>query len=98
MVKDSNDFERKIFSSTPDTSMFFTPGVADSNTLLLDDDFLEDGELDENDQQEVLIQLENSPKRSKSKKNKFKIRVANSSDVNTEKDEDTLSDMTDLVN
>ena len=78
--------------------MFFTPGVADSNTLLLDDDFLEDGELDENDQQEVLIQLENSPKRSKSKKNKSKIRVANSSDVNTEKDEDTLSDMTDLVN
>ena len=36
IVRDSNDFERKIFSSTPDTSLFLSNQLASSNQILAD--------------------------------------------------------------
>ncbi|RNA19535.1 hypothetical protein BpHYR1_032190 [Brachionus plicatilis] len=36
VVRDSNDFERKIFASTPDTSLFMSNQLASSNQILND--------------------------------------------------------------
>ena len=104
LVKDSQEFERRIYSSTPDTSMFFGgQHRADGAKSFLEEgelDFLGDNQGDgdeEQDEHEVCIQLEASGQKKAKKKNRGgkKALVAQaSSDFNTEKDEDTLSSMT----
>ncbi len=100
-LRDTNDFERKIFSSTPDTSMYAVPVPVINPNSLINEYEIFDGD-DYNyyeDEQDVSIQLENSSKKEKNpKKIPKNSKVQISSDLYTEKDEDTLNNMTDIEN
>lgn len=91
LVRDSNDFERRMFSSTPNTSMFATPNSM-ANSELIDDEFLDNDE--DGGEQEVSIQVDGSPDKFSNKRIKNKLHV--SVDAYNEKDEDTLNNMSDL--
>ena len=74
--------------------MFATQIQANSNSIFVDDEFLED----ENGEQEVSIQAENPSRHViKNRKEKSIPQVQASSDFYTEKDEDTLN-MSDMEN
>jgi hypothetical protein len=109
LVRDSEDFERRIYSSTPDTSMHGgggagLPAVANSKDIYEEymENYEEDGEFDayggdendDNDEQEVSIHLAESPTPVRRITNSNNKPLA-SSDVFTEKDEDTFNNMSD---
>ena len=99
-LKDSNEFVRKIYSSTPDQSMFLASGgsgicaVTNSNNEAhIDLDNLdEEDELydEENDEHEVSIHLEDSPKKPCNKP-----KIVNRTSVEHDDQDDTLSDLSD---
>ena len=55
-TKDSNEFERKLFSSTPDTTMMRVPSVTNANYIIDDDEVLDGYESGEQE-----IEIDNSP-------------------------------------
>ena len=87
-IRDSVDMERKIYSSTPDQSMLIVQPLA---TFLDDDedDFSHYTNYEDEDDKEVTLEslrVENPKK----KPSKSRILVA-SSDLNTERDEESLA-------
>ncbi len=95
-MKDSNEFERKIYSSTPDQSIYLasggSAGQGNSNksplideVLLDEEDYLEEEEYDEH---EVSINLDDSPK-----KPQVKNKLVNQASF--DRDDDTLSNASD---
>ncbi len=93
-MKDSNEFERKIYSSTPDQSIFIASGgsaaMASSNNsplideVMLDEEYLEEEE-EEYDEHEVSINLDDSPK-----KPQVKNKLVNQ--ISIDREDDELSD------
>jgi hypothetical protein len=75
-MRDSNDFEHKMFSSTPDQSIFVVQPLATSKSLFMDED-----EHIINNQLELQIDSYNKLKKSS------KL-IASSTDMLTDKDED----------
>jgi hypothetical protein len=86
MVRDSNDFERRMYSSTPDTSIYTGTGPIAVQSLILMDDFTAS-----NAEEAANIYL-NSKKNARDQQNKAKT----SSIFSTEIDDDTFNSM--LIN